>query len=261
MENKVEDLKIYGSGSSSGGKYNKIRIMGEGKINGDIECKDFKINGEGTVDGNLNAANNVSIMGEGMLDGNIDCTDFKVNGEGGVDGNLKAEGKVTIRGEADVKGNLKVQKVKVQGELEVNGELVADEAKITGNIRTGGDCNAEIFTVEGGLTIDGLLNADIVKINLYWPCKVHEIGGSEITVKKSGKLSFLGLKLIVMPGEQNELTADIIEGDSVYLENTTAKIVRGTDVTIGSGCKIEQVEYKNSFKQDEKSEIIDTKKI
>ena len=261
MENKVKDLKIYGSGSSSGGKYNKIRIMGEGRINGDIECKDLKINGEGTVDGNLNASNTVSIMGEGMLDGNVECTDFKVNGEGGVDGNLKAEGNVTIRGETDVKGDLKAQKVKVQGELEVKGELFADEAKITGNITTGGDCNAEIFTAEGGLTIDGLLNADIVKINLYWPCKVHEIGGSEITVKKSGKLSFLGLKLIVAPGRQNELTADIIEGDNIYLENTTAKVVRGTDVTIGQGCKIELVEYKNSFKQDEKSEIGGSKKI
>lgn len=261
MENKVKDLKIYGSGSSSGGKYNKVRIMGEGRINGDIECKDLKINGEGTVEGNLKAVNNVSIMGEGMLDGNVDCTDFKVNGEGGVDGNLNAEGKVTIRGEADIKGNLKAQKVKVQGELEVNGELFADEVKITGNIAATGDCNAETFTVEGGLTIDGLLNADIVKINLHWSCNVHEIGGSEIIVKKSGKLSFLGLKNIVMPSGQNELTADVIEGDTVYLENTTAKVVRGTDVTIGSGCKIEQVEYKNSFKQDEKSEIGGNKKI
>jgi Integral membrane protein CcmA involved in cell shape determination len=261
MENKVKDLKIYGSGSSSGGKYNKIRIMGEGRINGDIECKDLKINGEGTVDGNLNALNTVSIMGEGMLEGNVECTDFKVNGEGGVDGNLKAEGNVTIRGETDVKGDLKAQKVKVQGELEVKGELFADEAKITGNVITGGDCNAEIFTVEGGLTIDGLLNADVLKINLYWPCKVHEIGGSGITVKKSGRLSFLGLKNIVMPSGDNELTAETIEGDEVYLENTKAKIVRGNNVTIGSGCKIEHVEYKENFKQDEKSEIGGSKKI
>ena len=109
---------------------------------------------------------------------------------------------------------------------------------VTGNISSAGDCNAEIFTVGGGLTIDGLLNADIVKINLYWSCKVREIGGSEITVKKSGKLSFLGLKLIVTPGGQNELIANIIEGDSVYLENTTAKVVRGTDVTIGLAVKL-----------------------
>ncbi|MGB9979112.1 bactofilin family protein [Methanobacterium sp.] len=258
---KVRDLKIYGSGSSSGGEYNKIRIMGEGRINGDINCNDLKINGEGTLDGNLKATNTVRILGEGRLVGNVDCTDFKVNGEGEVDGNLKAEGTVTIRGETDIGGNLNAQKVKVQGELEVNGELFADEAKITGNLNATGDCNAEIFTVEGGLTIDGLLNADVLKINLYWPCKVHEIGGSEITVKKSGKLSFLGLKNMVTLGGQNELTVDIIEGDNVYLENTKAKVVRGNNVTIGYGCKIELVEYKENFRQDEKSEINTNKKI
>ncbi len=261
MENKVKDLKIYGSGNSGGGEYSKVRIMGEGRINGDIECKDLKINGEGTVDGNLKATNNVSILGEGRLGGNVDCTDFKVNGEGEVDGNLKAEGTVTIRGETEIIGNLSAQKVKIQGEIEVNGELIADEAKITGNINTTGDCNAEIFTVEGGLTVDGLLNADVLKINLYWPCKVREIGGSEITVKKSGKLSFLGLKNIVMPGGRNELTAESIEGDDVYIENTNAKIVRGNNVTIGSGCKIEIVEYKENFKHDEKSEVGTNKKI
>ena len=261
MENKFKDLKIYGSGSSSGGEYNKVRIMGEGRISGDIDCNDLKVNGEGTVDGNLKATNTVSILGEGRLGGNVDCTDFKVNGEGEVDGNLKAEGTVTIRGETEIKGNLKAQKVKIQGELEVSGELFTDEAKITGNINVDGDCNAEIFTVEGGLTIDGLLNSDILKINLYWPCKVHEIGGSEITVKKSGKLSFLGLKNRIMPGGQNELTADIIEGDEVYLENTKAKVVRGNNVTIGSGCKIELVEYKENFNQDEKSEIDINKRI
>lgn len=261
MKNKVRDLKIYGSGSSSGGEYNKISIMGEGRIRGDVNCNDFKINGEGTVDSNLNAINNVSILGEGSLGGNVECTDFKVNGEGEVDGNLKAEGTVTIRGETEIIGNLKAQKVKVQGELEVNGEVFADEAKITGNINATGDCNAEIFTVEGGLTIDGLLNADVLKINLYWPCKVHEIGGSEITVKKSGKLSFLGLKNMIMPGGQNELTAETIEGDNVYLENTKAKVVRGNNVTIGSGCKIELVEYKENLKQDDGAEVGKQRKI
>lgn len=260
MEKKVKDLKIYGSGSSSGGKYNKVSIMGEGRINGDIECVDLKINGEGAVNGNLNAEHNVSILGEGRLGGNVDCTNLKVNGKGDLDGNLKAEGKVTVRGETEIKGNLKAQTVKVQGELEVKGELIVDEAKITGNISTESDCNAEVFTAEGGFTIGGLLNADMLKINLHWPSKACEIGGSEITVK-SGKLSFLSLKNRVMPGGRNELTVDLIEGDDVYLENTHAKVVRGTSVTIGPGCKIELVEYKNSFKQDQNSEVNDNKKI
>lgn len=262
MGNKSKkDLKIFGSGSSSGGKYNTVSIMGEGRIDGDVDCVKFKINGEGTLDGNLKAANNVSIMGEGRLSGDVDCANLKIYGEGELGGNLKAADTVSIKGETEIKGNLKAKNVKIMGEIEVNGEIFADKAKITGNISAGGDCNAELFDIDGGFTIEGLLNADILKINPYWPCKAREIGGAEITVKKGGKLSFLGLKNIFMPSRHSELTADIIEGDDIYLENTSAKVVRGNNITLGSGCKIELAEYRNNFKQEEGSEVGTHKKI
>ena len=200
-------------------------------------------------------------MGDGIINGDVDCINFKIYGQGELDGNLKTADVVDIKGQTDIRGDLKAKNVKVQGEMEVSGDLFADEAKITGNISTGGDCNAEVFNLEGGFTIGGMLNADILKINLYWSCKVDEIGGSEITVKKSGKLSFLGLKNMIQPSEHNELTAETIEGDEIYLENTKAKVVRGNNVTIGSGCKIELVEYKENFKQDEKSEVGAQRKI
>ena len=60
---------------------------------------------------------------------------------------------------------------------------------------------------------------------------------------------------------KNELTADVIEGDNVYLENTTARVVRGNNITIGQGCKIEMVEYKEDFKTEGKSEVGMDKKI
>ena len=227
MKNSIKDLKIHGKGISTGGKYNTVSIMGEGKING-----------------------------------NIDCINLKIYGEGEIDGDLKATSKVNIKGHTAFRGNLEAKNVKIQGEVEINGELIANEAVISGNININNDCNAEIFTLEGGLTIDGLLNADILKMNLYWPSKVHEIGGSEITIKKEAKLSFLGLKDKIMPSEVNKkLTADIIEGDDIYLENTQAKVVRGNNITIGSGCKIELVEYKDNFKKDERADIITHRKL
>jgi cytoskeletal protein CcmA (bactofilin family) len=56
-------------------------------------------------------------------------------------------------------------------------------------------------------------------------------------------------------GRNKELTADIIEGDDVYLENTQAKVVRGNNIELGPDCEIELVEYKDSFKQDEKADV------
>lgn len=214
------DLKIYGQGNSSGGKYNAVSIMGEGRIDGDV-----------------------------------DCANIKVYGEGQLIGNLKTENTVNIKGHTSIKGNLEAEKIKLQGELDVDGGVLVNEAMLTGNINTRGDFNAEIFTLEGGFTINGLLNAEILKINLYWPCEVREIGGSKITIKKDGKLSFLGLKNMITPGGHNRLKTDLIEGDDIYLENTNSKVVRGNNITLGPGCKIEHVEYKNDFKQDKGAEV------
>lgn len=218
--NNRVDLKIHGQGSSSGGKYKTVSIMGEGRIDGDVDCKNIKVYGEGKIDGSVKAANTVS-----------------------------------IKGQTTIKGDLEAEKIKIQGEIDVGGEVFADEASITGNINIEGDCNAEVLTLEGGFKVGGLLNADILKINLHWHCKVNEIGGSEITIKKEGKLSFLGLKNMLITGGHSELVTDLIEGDDIYLENTHAKVVRGNNITLGPGCEIGIVEYKNNFKQDKAAEV------
>ena len=102
----------------------------------------------------------------------------------------------------------------------------------------------------------GLLNADEINISLYWPCKAREIGGSKIKVKKDSKLSFLGLKNMISPDRSSkELIADIIEGDNVYLEYTKARVVRGNNIELGTGCEIELAEYKNNLKHDDKTTV------
>jgi cytoskeletal protein CcmA (bactofilin family) len=220
------DLKIYGQGSSAGGKYNKVSIMGEGKIAGDVDCLNIKIYGEGEILGNL-----------------------KVND--GID----------VKGHANIKGDLEGEKLKIQGDVQVYGASV-EKAEIMGNITTKNDFNAEKFKLEGGFNIGSLLNADEIEISLYWPCKAREIGGSKIKVKKDSKLSFLGLKNMIKPNEcSKELIADIIEGDNLYLEYTKARVVRGNNIELGPGCEIELVEYKNDFKQDEKTKVTTYKEI
>jgi cytoskeletal protein CcmA (bactofilin family) len=120
---------------------------------------------------------------------------------------------------------------------------------------TGGNLNAEILNIEGGFTVDGMLNADTLKINLYWPSEVNEIGGSEIKITRNSKLSFLGIKNRIIAEGKNKVTCNLIEGDNIYLENTIASIVRGNNVTIGPGCKIELVEYKNDLKMDDEVKV------
>jgi len=190
---------------------------------------DLKINGQSSsAGGNYNA---VIINGEGKIAGDLDCIKLKVNGRCEINGNVKAES-VEVYGTNSIKGNLEAERAKIHGTADVDGNLSVNKAEIHGSIDVDGYCNAEIFNIEGTFDIKELLNAGVLKLSLYGPSKAREI-----------------------------LTADIIEGDDIYLENTSAKVVRGDNIKLGPGCEIELVEYKDSFKQDEKAEIGTHKKI
>ena len=57
------------------------------------------------------------------------------------------------------------------------------------------------------------------------------------------------------------LKAETIEGDDVYLEHTTAQVVRGNTVTIGEGCEIDLVEYRTDFKKTPGASVLKDMKV
>jgi len=225
MKKHIADLKINGSGSSAGGKYNSVLVNGSGRIDGDLDCDYMKINGQCTVNGKV-----------------------KVNS-------------MKVHGNSLIKGNLEVEKAKIHGTADIKGNVSVENAETYGSVSVDGDCNAEIFKIEGTFAIEGLLNAGELELSLYGPSRAHEIGGEKIIVKKKGKYHFFGLKNLIMQGSSKGLKTETIEGDEIYLENTQAKVVRGNNIELGPGCEIELVEYKDNFKQDEKAEVGTQRKI
>lgn len=225
MEN-LTDLKIYGQGSSGGGKFRDVVIKGSGQITGDLECNKYEVYGTGEMKGNLTSENLV-VKGQFKFDGQINTADLKV-----------------------------------YGESEFHGDIFADEVSIQGSLKTNGDLNAEICKIEGGFEIDGLLNVEMFELTMHWPCRVSEIGGTNIKIKKDGKFGFIGLKNMINPHSNKRLLeVDTIEADDIYLENTHAKIVRGKKITLGPECQIDKVEYQDSFMGHEKSKVESTEKL
>ena len=225
----LNDLRINGFGSSSGGSFNSVQINGKGDINGDLECTDFEINGLGFVRGNVKS------------------------------NRTKVSGKSTIA------GNLTGKEVLIDGMTEISGGINADKIENRGMLKIARDCGSDIFTSSGGFTIGGLLNAGSIEVNIYGPCKAREIGGEKIEVRDGGTFGigkFIGSLFHSWP-LKTILTAETIEGDDVYLECTTAKVVRGENVKIGKGCQIDVVEYKNTFQKDSAVDISvnETRKI
>lgn len=225
--NRRNDLRINGLGNSPGGSYNFVQINGKGDINGDLECDELQINGLGCVHGNVKA------------------------------------GATRTAGKSEIDGNLEGQEIVTDGMTEIGGAINAENVENRGMLKVTKDCGSEAFVSQGGFTIGGLLNAGRIDIELYVASKAREIGGEEICIKSGDALGFRKLLGSIFPTwESNRrLTVDTIEGDSIYLENTIAKVVRGTDVKIGSGCEIGLVEYKNTFHKDVNAAVKENKKV
>jgi cytoskeletal protein CcmA (bactofilin family) len=239
----IGDIKISGSGSAGGGKYNEVIISGSGKINGDIECVEFKTSGSSKVIGNLKAET-IKISGSARIEGNVEAKEMKVSGSTHVIGEVKSE------------------ILKVSGSTHIEGSLYGEEIGIMGSVHIDKNCEAESFKASGSFKIQGLLNAEQVKIIIGGYCSVQEIGGENIEVRLNPVDSFFIKKIIdKVFNSKGELTTELIEGNEIYLENTNAKIVRGNNVTIGEGCNIGLIEYSGEINISSESIVKEQKKI
>ena len=237
------DMKISGSGTSGGGMYNDVSISGSGKINGDLECINFRTSGSSKVIGALKAET-IKISGSAWVEGNVEVGEMKVSGS------------------SHILGQVKSQSIKISGLTDIEGSLYGEEVSISGALHIGKDCEVECFKAHGSFKIQGLLNAGEVIVNLGGKCSVKEIGGEHIEIRISHLDNFFFKKVIdKMFNSKGELTTDLIEGDLIYLENTNAKIVRGNHITIGEGCNIDLIEYSGEINVSSASIVREQKQI
>ncbi|WP_276358337.1 polymer-forming cytoskeletal protein [Cohnella caldifontis] len=207
-ETVLPDLRLVGTSTAAGGRYNRVKITGECEVSGDLACR------------KMSAMGNIS-----------------------VEGTLSSD-ELSLTGEAVIRGTVRAGTIRGRGELRFANAARVDKVDFTGNVSVRGDLEAERFLLSGACSIDGLLNADLLEIRLYGPCRVKEIGGESLVVKRSRVSKLMGL---VNAGGPAMLTADVIEGDSVELSNTEAGVVRGNRVVIGPDCAIGKVEYRTSL--------------
>lgn len=221
------DIKTAGGGSFSGGTYGDVTFNGSGTINGDVDAITYRVNGAGSNNGRVKSQSIV------------------VNGTGSFNGEVQAS-EMTVNGDANIRDGAGIGRLVVKGNLSVGGSLAVHDVELRGFLRVAGDCQAEQFTGEGGFTIAGLLNSGNLDITVQAASSAREIGGERIVVRQpTGNIASLTGLLTVFA--EKRLTAETIEGDVVWLENTTAKVVRGKQVTIGAGCVIDLVEYADSY--------------
>lgn len=239
METELKhDLIISGSGSASGGQYQTVDVSGSARVNGDIECVNYKISGSSKVNGHIKAKN-IKVSGSSHHSGNIEAERMDISGSSHVDGHVAA-------GDLTVSGSIKIGK-----------HLSGEKVEASGSLKVKESCAVEKFKVKGSFDIGGLLNADEIDVTLYHDSKAHEIGGGTIRVERGIK----GLFGKLFSGFNHYLTTEIIEGDDLFLEYTHAKVVRGKNVRIGEGCDIELVEYTDNFRLEGNAKVKESNKL
>ncbi|MDU5145601.1 MAG: polymer-forming cytoskeletal protein [Paenibacillus dendritiformis] len=224
MSQATGDLMISGLGSSSGGTYQRVRIDGMGSIDGDLVCSSFASNGKGKVTGNLEADT------------------------------------MEVRGMLTLQGNLQSDHSRIDGTARLDGHWSGDEIELNGTATVAYDCQAERFVSRGAFHIGGLLNAGTIDVKMAGGCRAREIGCERILVRQGAALSIFN-KLFSSFTNRPKLEADTIEGDIVDLEYTRARVVRGNHVTIGPGCQIDQVEYRQSVQLHEEAQVNSRRKL
>ncbi|MDF2717033.1 MAG: bactofilin [Paenibacillus sp.] len=239
MTGTRQNLTVTGSGGSGGGLYKDVKVNGEAQFNGDIDCLGFRCNGTAIVYGTLKGTS---------------CT---INGTLEVAGDLDT-GMTKVNGKMDVDGNMKAREIKSFGETNVRGNVAGEEVGLEGYFNIKGHCEAEQLRIKGIFRIGGLVNAGSVEFGLHSRCEVKEIGGERIQIRRAeGNVLKKLFGSIFLPSDfyEGTLTVDTIEGDEIYVEHTTAHVIRGASVIVGPGCRIGRIEFTDRFENDAGSTV------
>jgi cytoskeletal protein CcmA (bactofilin family) len=189
---KVRDLTITGNGSSIGGEFNRVRIMGERDVNGDLTC------------------NHLSVMGTICVSGQAKSKWTRVRGQIDVDGDFNGE-VVKILGQLSVKGDCNSEAFKVRGTFHIGGLLNAGRIEV----RLFGPCEAKEI---GGGQIH-------IKRNLpvtvgYKHLTVETVEGDDIRLECTRAKVVRGNRVEIGPGCE----IDLVEYKDHYRQSRQASV-------------------------------------
>lgn len=214
--------------------------------------QDITIMGESHMSGG--GYGSIKILGTASTQEDIEAERIKVMGSGEF--RCVKAGEIKVTGEARFTGSLNVTTLDIYGSVNAYSTIKAQRIKIYGSLNASEEVSAEKFHAKGIIKLTSL-NADDIIIEPAENCRVQEIGGEKVQVKPLGRfrLGFFGFN------HPKRLESDTIEADWIELSNTTVRIIKGNQVVIGPGCKIETVEYRDSLVVDANSTVTNQVKV
>lgn len=243
-------LTIFGSGDVLGSVRceGDVLISGSGDINGDLTCKTLKIAGSGDIGGSVDCEK-LEISGSGDISRNVEASGrVSISGSGDIGGDVKCGGDVALSGSGDVSGTVACRTLVISGSANIEKSVEVHKLEMSGSGDIKGDASCEEALISGSSSVSGLLNAESIVVELG-EVDIGEIGCTTLTVRDKNC------------GGNKSLTCRVIEGDNISLIKTSAKTVRGRNVVVGDGCKIDTVEYSESLTVSDNAEVGKTVKL
>lgn len=196
MEGKyagARNLIMTGNGSSNGGEFNRVKIMGESDVNGDLTCRQLRVMGT------------VNVHGE-------------------------TKSKLTrVVGEVDVDGHFHGDVVKIVGQLSVKGDCNAEVFKLRGTFNIGGLLNAGRIQVRlfgptvaqeiGGGQIEVKRNLPM-SVSSYKHLTVDSVEGDDIRLEYTRAKVVRGNRVNIGPGCE----IDLVEYKDHYQQSKQARV-------------------------------------
>jgi cytoskeletal protein CcmA (bactofilin family) len=224
----MSNLNVLASLTINGGTYDHVRVMGTLKVTDHL------------------IAEKLSVYGSLKATGKCDIKNMTVNGAAKFESEVEADD-LTVNGSCSFQESVKVRELKVRGAVKFLKKVHrASLIEILGAITTD-TLEADTVIIKGALKCQEQLNADHIELSAQSHSTIKEMVGSKIHVKSEKKL--------FSRNKPGDIQVEFIEGDEVILENVTAKLVRGNKVIIGPNCKIEKVEYHESYEAVKNTQV------
>lgn len=234
----METNHITTETKTSGGIFENIRTSAQTDFTSSVEANEIMVDqgGDLFIKGRLNAP---YITVNGVLDV-MDTLETSVI-------HVKSDGLLKV-GDA-----MTAESLDVDGQAELS-KVRAERLSTKGTFKSTGPVDAKQFMSAGELRVAGDLSAEEVNIKVAANSLVNYINANTVSIKARRE----GLLF-----KDKDATLSVLEiiGNDVYVENVTADLVRGDQVTIGPNCVVKVVEYTDRYDYDESSEVLEFGKI
>lgn len=234
-----------------GMKTKRIKLSGASSIE-ECNCVYFSSSGASKVKGDLRA-DEANISGATKVQGNADVGELDSSGSLKIMGKTKAD-KMDLSGASKFMGKVELGKLSSSGSTKFMENLEGKNISVSGAFKAEKSIKAGTFKASGVFEIKGTLKGEEIMLKPGGrSCSIGKISGGDILVESGGGGLFSF-------GKGGSLKVEEITGDEIYLENTTAKLVKGNSVKIGPGCSIDKLEAKE-MKIHESSSVKEKEKL